>query len=384
MQPRTVLTFGSYLLAISATLINYTLLSYLTSFIPSIYFGFVISCGAGLTIATLPFLPDFITRYGAQKIVFYLVFAEMLMLFAVAGIPRSLVSAALIILVLSLQPLIYYALDLLLEATIDGGSAGRTRTFFLTGGNLGAITAPLVLGVLLTKVVDDYTSVFFAAAISSALFIILFLARTLPKNSPPTLYHVRDTVVHIARHQDLAAVTVGHFILYLFYMWVSFYVPLYLHSILGISWSTLGWMLSLALVPYILIEYPAGWIADKVLGDKEMMFAGFIIAGIALISMSTLTTSSTFIHIFSVLICMRIGTALIESMTEGHFFRRVSEKDIVSVSIFRGVWPLANIVAPLVASCILYFGNYQLFFTLTGGFIIIAGGTAAVMIKDFR
>lgn len=383
MQPRTVLTFGNFLLAISATLVNYVLLSYLASFIPSAYLGFVIAAGAALTVASLPFLPNIVTRYGAQKIVFYLVFTEMLMLFAVAGMPHTIISAAFVILVLSLQPLIYYALDLLLEATIDGDSAGRARTFFLTGGNTGAVIAPLIIGMLLANT-ENYSSVFFAAAISSVLFIVLFSARQLPKNSPPTLYRVRDTLVHIARHRDLAAVTVGHFILYLFYMWASFYIPLYLHIVLGMSWSTLGWIFSLVLIPYVLIEYPAGWLADRVLGDKEMMFAGFIIAGLALASVSTLTAASSLTQVFWTLIIMRAGAALIESMTEGHFFRRVSEKDIVSVSVFRGVWPFANIVAPIVASCILFLGNYQILFMLTGGFIAIVGAGTTLFIRDFR
>lgn len=383
MQPRTVLAFGSFLLAISATLINYVLLSYLASFIPTAYLGFTVAAGAALTIASLPFLPDIVARYGAQKIVFYLVFTEMLLLFAVAGMPHTVISASFVVLVLSLQPLIYYALDLLLEATIDGDNAGSARTFFLTGGNTGAIIAPLIIGILLANT-DNYTTVFFAAALSSVLFIILFSARQLPKNSPPTLYRVRDTLVHIARHRDLAAVTVGHFILYLFYMWASFYIPLYLHSVLGIPWSTLGWMFSLVLIPYILIEYPAGWLADKVFGDKEMMFVGFIMAGLALASVSTLTATSSLTHIFWTLIIMRAGAALIESMTEGHFFRRVSQQDIVSVSVFRGVWPFANIVAPIVASLILFFGDYQILFILTGGFIAIAGAGATLFIKDFR
>ena len=114
------------------------------------------------------------------------------------------------------------------------------------------------------------------------------------------------------------------------------------------------------------------------------MLAGFIIAGSALASVSLLTPTSAPFTILAILIATRVGAALVESMTEGHFFRRVSEKDIVSVSIFRGVWPLADAVAPLVGSAILIFGSYQLFFVLTGGFVLVTGIISTLLVRDFR
>jgi MFS family permease len=138
------------------------------------------------------------------------------------------------------------------------------------------------------------------------------------------------------------------------------------------------------LIPYILLEYPAGWIADRFIGDKELMLAGFLVAGSALASISLLTPTSSLFLILSILVVSRVGAALVESMTEGHFFRRVTERDVNSVSFFRAAWPISYVIAPLVGSAILFFGSYQLFFLLTGGFIAIAGSLATLAIKDFR
>ena len=71
-------------------------------------------------------------------------------------------------------------------------------------------------------------------------------------------------------------------------------------------------------------------------------------------------------------------------MTEGHFFRRVSEKDVSSISIFRGIWPLSNVIAPVLGSLILLFGSYEMLFFITGGFIALAGAGTTLLIKDFR
>lgn len=138
------------------------------------------------------------------------------------------------------------------------------------------------------------------------------------------------------------------------------------------------------LIPYVLIEYPAGWIADRILGDKELMIVGFLIAGTALASVSLLTSTSSIFTILCVLVSSRIGAALIESMNEGHFFRRVTERDINSVNIFRGVWPLADTIGPIIGSLILLFGSYQILFVITGGFVGLMGIAVTLLIKDFN
>ncbi|MBU6388390.1 MFS transporter [Patescibacteria group bacterium] len=384
MYARNILSIGNFFLAVSSTLVSYTLLSYLSSFVSETAIGFAIAAGGVAAGGAFLFLPRMVARYGAQRIALLLVFAEMIMLFAVAAAPSTMASALFVILALSLQPLILYELDLLLEATVTNeDTTGRVRTLFLTGGNLGSFVAPLLIGTLLAHV-ESYTYVFFTAAAVLAPFIVLFAVRRLPERKILDSSHIRDTLAHIARDRDLAAVTVGHLILYLFYIWAPLYTPLYLHVVLGIPWSTLGWMFAIMLLPYILIEYPAGWIADRELGDKELMLAGFLIAGSALAAIGLITPTSTPFVILVILVATRVGAALIESMTEGHFFRRVSEQDIVSVSVFRGVWPLANAIAPVIGSLILFFGGYQMFFVLTGGFIFIAGGISTLLIRDFR
>lgn len=384
MRARNVLVIGNFFLAVSAMLVSYTLMSYLSSFISEANIGFAIALGGLAALVGFLFLPHLVARFGAQKLALSMVLGQMALLFAVATAPKTIASAILAILALSLQSLVFYQLDLLLEATVDDeGTTGRVRTLFLTGGNLGALVAPLLIGTLLAHT-ENYTYIFFTAAAILVPFVILFTVRHLPEGEILGSSPLRDTLEHIMHDRDLAAVTIGHLILYLFYVWAPFYIPIYLHNILGVPWSTLGWIFAIMNLPYLLIEYPAGWIADRKLGDKELMMAGFLIMGSALATVSFITASSTPLLILAVLVASRSGAALVESMTEGHFFRRVSEKDIVSVSIFRGVWPLSNAIAPLIGSAILFFGNWPLFFALTGGFILVGGVISTYLIKDFR
>lgn len=384
MHPRTILSVGNFFLALFQALMGFILFPYLSTLMPVAYAGLVVASGALISLGIFPFLPRLVIRYGAQKMAFAFGVAEMISLFILAASPSVSAVVLLIIITITLQPFLSYELDLLVEATMtEMNTAGRIRTAFMTAWNIGTLIAPLLLGAILADS-DIYNRVFLAAGAVLIPFIVLFSTEYISAGAPPTRTPIRDTVTCMLKNTDLAAVTFGHFLLYIFFIWAGFYVPVYLHTVLFIPWSTLGWMFTLMLLPYVLLEYPAGWIADRLLGDKEMMFAGFIFAGGALISLSVLTVPSPLVFIVAVLVISRIGAALVESTTEGHFFRRVSERDINSVSVFRGIWPLANLIGPLVGSVILFFGTYQLFFILTGGFIVIAGIISTLLIKDFR
>lgn len=384
MSPRAILFLGNFLFSISTAISIYILLPFLSSYMPEAYAGLVIAAGGFLALALFFLLPRLEARYGAQKLVLAFAGVEMLALLALAAAPGAAAGVLCIVLALALQPCISYGLDLLLEAAAEGtASMGRIRTIFLTAWNIGVLIAPLLLGALLLNS-NAYSRVFILAAAMLAPFVVLFVLRDLPSTRTPQLSHLRDTLVCISRNRDLSAVTFAHFLLYLFYIWAPLYVPIYLHAELGIPWSSLGWIFSVMLIPYILLEYPAGWIADRYVGDKELLFVGFFLAGTALASLSFLSSNSSLVLILSILVVSRIGTALIESMTEGHFFRRVSADDINSMSFFRGVWPLAYTVGPLAASAILLVGNFHIFFLLAGTFIATAGLIATARIKDFR
>lgn len=384
MRPRTTLFVGSFFFSVSSTATIYVLFPFLSGIVSPVAAGAFIAAGALVSSVLFFYLPVIVARFGAQKLAVFFGFAEMIALLLLAAYPGVVAGVALAVLAVSLPPFIYYQLDLLLEASTDGvGVTGRTRSLFLTMWNIGALTAPLLLGALLADG-SDYGRIFLAGAAALVPFVTLLSVRSLPKGRAPSTRNTLDTLACMRSNKDLTAVTVGHLLLYCFYIWAPLYIPAYLHGALGIPWSELGWVLFAMLLPYVLIPYPAGVIADRYIGDKEMMFAGFLIAGGALAAVGTISASTPLWLMVAILIATRVGAALVESTTEGHFFRRVSEGDVNSISVFRGIWPIGNVIAPLLGSAILFFGNYQLLFLLTGGCIAIVGLIATVYVKDFN
>jgi len=301
-----------------------------------------------------------------------------------AASPGPVLAALAVALACALSPLAAYQLDLLLEATMrEENETGRVRSLFLTAGNFALILAPLIIGFLLDGT-EAYHLVFLVAAVTLTPFITLLLFEKLPEGAPPRFGEVIGTCRCIWEDKDLRAAVLGFGVLQFFYHLAPFYVPLYLHSVLGIPWADLGWIFAIMLLPFVFVEYPAGWLADRWLGDKELLMAGFVIAGIAFAAVGLITSSTPLLVVAAILFVNRLGAALVESMVETHFFRRVSERDANTIGIFRMTRPLSALGAPIFASLILVSGSYAALFMVSGALVVALGIMSAVTIHDIR
>lgn len=384
MHPRITLSVGNFFYAISGTIVAYIILPYLGRFMSQSAASLVVAAGAALSLVCFIYLPRFVERYRAQPLAIALGLLQLLILFALAADPGPFGAPLFIALLIAVQPFLSYTLDLLLEATVaKEGVTGQVRTLFLTAGNVADVGTPLLMGALLDNT-DAYVRIFIAAAAVSIPFIILFAVHKLPAGRPPLSIRFADALRAILKSRDLFAVSTSRLLLYMFYVWAPLYVPVYLHNVLGIPWSELGWMFSAMLLPFVLVEYPAGWIADNFLGDQELMLLGFIVMGGSFAALVFITAGSSVFFIAALLFATRFGAALVESMTEAHFFRRVSEEDTEEIAAYRMLWPLADLIAPIVGAILLFVNGFSGFFVVIGVFLLIVGGLAALSIRDFR
>lgn len=339
--------------------------------------GLAISLGAIVTLSMFPFVPQLVGRYGAKNLAVLFALFESSILFALSINPNPLLAIILVALACATSPLIAYQLDLLLEATVvNEQETGRIRTKFLTAANIALVVAPLGIGLILGNT-DNYSRVFLFASVTLIPFILLILVTKFPQNTVPSLSNVRDACICIYNDRDLRAIAFCNMTLQFFFHLAPLYVPLYLHSVLGLPWSTLGWMFAVMLIPFVLLEYPAGYLADTKYGDKLFMLIGFVLMGSAFAFTGFVTSATPLLWILFVLVLSRIGAAFVEAMTEGHFFRRVSEKDTNTVTIFRMMRPGGALLAPIIGSLLLSVVSYQAFFISTGLIIVFAGIVSA-------
>ncbi|KND49346.1 MAG: hypothetical protein AB203_03025 [Parcubacteria bacterium C7867-008] len=384
MQARRILSLSNFFAAAHFFLIIYILTPYLATFMPEESTGLVVSLGALVTLGIFPFIPKLVAQHGPQRLVIFFALVEMCILLWLALTPTVVGAVLLAALACAVSPLLVYQLDILLEATVESeDETGRVRTAFITAGNLMLVIAPLIIGLLLDGDAH-YDRVFLVASFSLIPVILLMFLRKLPSKRILGIHNVTEACACIAKDKDLRAVAIAMGILQLFFHLAPLYIPLYLHTVLGIPWSELGWIFAIMLIPFVLIEYPAGVLADTRFGDRILLIVGFICTGISFALVGFITAETSILIILGILLLTRIGAALVEAMVEGHFFRRVSEQDTNTVSVFRMTRPVGALVAPLVGTIILMISNFTVFFIVSGIFIAIGGVLAANSIQGLR
>lgn len=154
------------------------------------------------------------------------------------------------------------------------------------------------------------------------------------------------------------------FVLEFFYALMIIYVPIYLLE-KGFTWDQLGVAFTVMLIPFVLVQYPVGLMADKKTGEKEFLIFSFFILGISTL-LFYLSDSKDIMVWTTILVLGRIGAALIEILRESYFFKRIDGNDVDIVDFFNTSRPVAFIIATAISSILL------LFFSTTSVFLLVA------------
>ena len=157
------------------------------------------------------------------------------------------------------------------------------------------------------------------------------------------------------------------------------YTPIYLHSWLGFSWSELGIIFTVALLPFIFFEWPVGELADRFFGEKEIMSLGLFITGTSLLVMPFL--GKVFFVWMIILFLSRVGASFIEITTESYFSKQIDASDTGLLSIFRLARPVSIVFgAALGAVSLNLFSFEKIFFVLA--VVIFFGLKESLYLKD--
>jgi fucose permease len=141
------------------------------------------------------------------------------------------------------------------------------------------------------------------------------------------------------------------------------FAPLYLFSVVGLSWTQIGSILFVGLCAYVLFEWPIGIIADRYIGEKEMMAVGFTVMIVATSWFAFLSSASIALWMIAVFLS-RTGASLVEATVESYFFKHAGSNDTHKISMFRMTNPLASIAGAGIGSVSLLFVPLQLFFII--------------------
>lgn len=377
-----VLYMMQFIMAMTIALPSYINSSFLSTYASDDIVGLLYTGGSLLTLILMITMSRILNRFGNYKTTFVVATTSVLLTLGLAFLQLPYSIYALFIVYTALTSVIFFNMDVFIEAHSSDGHTGSIRGFFLTITNLAFVISPFIAGSILTN--GDYWKIYMLATVTMAslLFLLLSYFRDF---TDPTYDRIPfwKGLKEVFERRDIALVFVTAIALRLFYAWMVIYSPIYLHNHIGFTWSEIGIMFTVMLLPFILFQIPAGKIADKKWGEKELLALGFILMGITTAGISFLESTEIWVWTFA-LFGTRIGASIVEIMSESYFFKKVDGTDTHIISFFRNARPLAYIIAPVIASTILLFLPLQYIFVVAGAVIIFIGLPATLMLKDTK
>jgi MFS family permease len=344
--------------------------------------GFVYVVASICSIILFLILPKLLERYGVHATMrsFTVLFCASAVGLAYLTSLSFTVVAFIIFIALSVP--IYSLVDILIEwkTGLAENTTGRVRGLYLVSVNLAYVLGPLLAGFLVINYSFSYLYLF--AALMCVPFLII-AHRTMRTFHDPVYPQI--TFGYIFReifNNGMVSITLSiQFLLRLVYVVGLLYFALYFYNQLGFQLDTIGVMLSISIIPFVLIQFPLGILDDTLFGEKKFLIAGFTLLCIGMFAISFIPASILLATI--ALSIMHTGAAIIEVMAESYFFKHIKSQDDAHIVAFRMLIPLAYIIGPLLGSIFL------LFFPLSGIFATVAiistlGIPLALSLKDTR
>ncbi len=348
-----VVIYGlSLLLTFAAALPTYLVSSFVAQFVPAGLVGLYWAASGAITAAALLWLPPLLRRYHNYPVMLTVLGIAVLNSFALA-VAADPWTALVGMVVQSLAiTLLAINLDVFLENIAEVRSIGSTRTMMLTINNIAWVASPTLMGAIANG--ERYALVFLASGlILVATLALAVIARgQLAVDEIYRRRHLRQLLAVVWRHPNLRRITLISLGLKVFFTVAVLYIPLYLHRDLGFDWPTIGWIFTIMLLPFLILQFPAGRLADRLLGEKELLVVGHLV--LMIFTGALAFTHSTNPMVWAALLFMtRVGASLIESMHEVYFFKIIKRSDADLINLFRDLQPVGWIIGSLLGVAVL-------------------------------
>lgn len=386
MPDRSTIIRIIYLITFFASL-HYALTLYIESsflggFIQDKYVGLFYTVASLVSIIAAVRLPQILSIFGNYRTTLTLILLEVLSLFGLSIVENPTFILILFVLHQAMLTSLSIVVNIFLESFSADESTGRTRGVFLTIINAAILAGPFAAAFFFVN--GNYSTMFL---ISSLLTLPMFILVALKfKNYKDPIYNkflFLKTLIEVLKNRPVRNICESRFLLEFFYSIMIVFTPIYLNKYMGIPMSDiLGIIMPVALIPFVVLPYILGIIADLKLGEKELLTAGVIIISISTISLTFMATSSV-VFWMTIMLMTRVGASLIESMTETYFFKNVNASDSNLIAFFSYLRPMAFMVGPLFATIFLSMFDIKYIFLALGIFMLY-GLRYSLKMKDTR
>jgi len=369
----------SFIFAFTSSIPAYINSSFIKSLTSEQAVGLFFALSAVFSLISLIFVPKLLKRFGNYKITLYLSALYFLNFLGLAFFHSVFLVLFCFLISGAISTAIYFNFDIFIEHNSSDTITGGIRGTYLTSLNLAWLFSPWLSGLIVQEF--SYRMIYFIVALIMIpiLFIITSSLKDF-KDPDYKTFNILETIKDIGPNKNIKNIIISGFMLQFFYSWMIIYGTIYLNQYIGFDFVTSGIIFSIALIPFVVVQIPLGYLADKKMGEKELLTLGFILMGIST-AIIPLVHNKSFVIWTVILFVGRTGAAMVEVMNDTYFFKQVNDKNLNIINFYRFISASAYVVAPIVAVLLMLFiPIYGIFYIL--GLIMIFAVRYSLTIKD--
>jgi len=364
-----LVTFITFLMGFAQAILAYIMSSYFKLAAGTENVGLFYAVAYIIFLVILLNLHKFVRTLGKANVFYFALLAKIIVIVGLIFNDPSKIGIFLLVLYIILGSIEWVALDVIIEGFSTDRMSGRIRGMHLTILNAGILFGPFVSTYILNQM--NFHGIFvFSLIFNAFVFIFALISFRNVNHRFEQKLKVSDVLKKVFARKNIMRIYYISFVLEFFYALMIIYTPIYLRNI-GFSWEEIGWIFTAMLIPFVLIQYPMGILADKKTGEKEFLIFSLLLMGFSTLAIYFMGTGSVF-KWAAILFVTRIGAALIEILRDSYFFKRIDEHDVDVINFFRTSLPVAYILATIFSSFVFFFLPVQYAFILTGLVVLSA------------
>jgi MFS family permease len=371
--------FATLLYSFHYFFVTYINSSYLSQFIGDQNIGTLYTVSSIVTLIIFFNIAHVLRRFGNYRLMILILVIEILSLLGLALFKNSSLIIIAFLLHHAVNPLIIVSLDIFIEHYSKAESVGKIRGGMITVMGVAAIISPVVVGNIIG--LENFQTVYLISALFTvAMFAVVYKNFKNYRDSQYLTTKGIDILHRFLGDKNIKDIFISGIILQFFFSWIIIYVPIYMFQYLGFSWPQIGLAISISLLPFVLFEIPLGQLADKRIGEKEILLTGFFIMICSMLIIGQVTVASLPLWI-ALLTLARSGASFVEIGSDTYFFKQINEKNDELVSFWRMTHPIGYLLGAIAGSVSLILLPFQYIFFVLGG-ILMVGLIYGARIKD--
>lgn len=346
-----MLNLTTFLLGFQLSLALYVLSNFIQKRTGIENIGIFFLLAYGFSFYILIQLHHLVRKHGKSKMLMLFMGLKVVALMLMGIYDQSIIAVLFAIWSLIGGTLMWAGLDMMIENFSDDRVTGKIRGMHLTFMDTGFLFGPFLAAWTVDNI--GFGPVFMLAALitSIALFIVYKNFHKMKRRSKKRDLSVQLVIQKMLRRKDIMRVYYASLMLELFYCVMTIYTPLYLLSI-GLSWTEIGKIITVMLIPFVILQIPLGIMADKKTGEKEWLVVGFLIISVSTAAMSLFSAPVVYLWMF-LLFLTRIGASIIQVMRDAYFYKKIGPQDIDLIDYFRTTKSIAYIMGTMFFSLFL-------------------------------